>query len=245
MNIKLLLPTGILLTVGSVAAFAALHENTPQGSAQIAALPPQPGPADFAGEGSEPPLPANHPAIGGKRGSAQALPPNHPPVGGAGGPSPHGGAAAAPHAAAAEAASLAWTAPSTWPSMPNPNAMRLETHKVPRAAGDSEDAELSVSRAGGDTDANIKRWVGQFEDAANEQRHERTVHGVKVTIVEVEGTYGGGMGPQADAKKGWALLAAIAEGPGRPYFFKMTGPAATVHGARASFDAMLDAVAPL
>ena len=128
--------------------------------------------------------------------------------------------------------------------MPNPSTMRLATNKLPRAAGDSEDAELSVSRAGGETDANIRRWVGQFEQAKNEQRRTKIVQGFKVSIVEVEGTYSGGMGAAAGAHANWALMGAIVETPSQPYFFKVTGPAATVHAGKKAFDAMIDSLAP-
>ena len=123
--------------------------------------------------------------------------------------------------------------------------MRIATYKIPVAGKDTEEAELSISRAGGSTEANLQRWVGQFEEAGKDTRETRTVRGMKVTTVEVGGTYLGGMMGGAAAKKpGWSLLGAIVETQGSSYFFKMTGPTATVKNARKAFDGMLDSIAP-
>lgn len=51
------------------------------------------------------------------------------------------------------------------------------------------------------------------------------------------------MGAATGAHAGWALLGAIVEAPEQPYFFKLTGPAATVHAARPAFEALLDTIA--
>jgi hypothetical protein len=165
-----------------------------------------------------------------------ALPPNHPPVDlSGGGMSPHGAPPASPN----EAAAITWKAPGEWKAVPNPNAMRIATYSV------GEGTELSVARAGGSTEANIERWLGQFDGAGRDERTEKTVHGLKVTVVQVAGTYlSGGMGGAPTPHPGWALLAAIVEGQGSPYFFKMVGPEAQVRAARKSFDALVDSVAP-
>lgn len=176
---------------------------------------------------------------------AEDLAPKHPPIGQGGS---HAGGVSA-HTPADDFAPadqvpavLTWMAPAGWPSTANPNAMRLASHKVPRVAGDSDDAELSISRAGGDTGANIERWIGQFQGAGKEQRRTKTVQGFSVTLVEVAGTYSGGMGAANASHKNWVLMAAIVETPPQPYFFKVIGPAATVHAARKAFDAMVDGI---
>jgi hypothetical protein len=175
---------------------------------------------------------------------ATALPPNHPPIGD--GVSPHG-AQGGQSGQETDAAAIVWKAPASWKSEPNPNTMRIATYRVPRAAGDSEDGDVSVTRAGGSTNANIDRWVSQFEGAGAPKRVEKTVHGYKVTVVSLAGSFaGGGMmgGAPAEPRPNWALAGAIVETPGTPYFFKMTGPSATVGAARASFDALLDSITP-
>jgi hypothetical protein len=130
--------------------------------------------------------------------------------------------------------------------MPNPSAMRLATYRIPRAGQDPEDAEMSVSRAGGSTEANLDRWVRQFDDAGKDTRTVKAVRGMPVTIVEVSGSYlsGSMMGGATAKKPGWSLLGAIVETGGSSYFFKMVGPTATVRAAREGFSRMIDGLAP-
>ncbi|WP_437312487.1 hypothetical protein [Sorangium sp. So ce385] len=148
----------------------------------------------------------------------------------------------------AAGAELAWDAPASFESAPNPNAMRKATYKIKRAAGDAEDAELSVSQAGGSVDANITRWVGQFSQKSEDspKRADLKVNDIKVAVVEIKGTFAGsgmpGM-PAGEPKPSYAMLGAIAETPsGDLWFFKMTGPEKTVTGARADFDKLLNSL---
>jgi hypothetical protein len=141
-----------------------------------------------------------------------------------------------------EPAVIEWTVPPAWHVLPNSSSMRLATYSVPRAAGDPADADVSVTRAGGDTTSNIARWAGQFEGAPAPSPTTHTVRGREITMVQIEGTYTNAMAPGAKPQPGWALLAAIVKTPGMPYFFKMTGPAPTVRAARAAFTAMIDGI---
>jgi hypothetical protein len=143
-----------------------------------------------------------------------------------------------------EPAAITWTVPAAWHTVPNRSSMRIATYLVPRAPGDSADADVSVTRAGGDTASNVDRWAGQFTGAPEPKQQTRKVGGLAVTVVEIAGTYTNGMDPNAKPLAGWALLAAIVETPGMPYFFKMTGPAATVRAARPAFTAMIDGIQP-
>ena len=144
-----------------------------------------------------------------------------------------------PPAQAGASGDVTWTAPASWKPAPNPSPMRKATYKIPKADADAEDAELSVSQAGGGVDANVKRWSAQFEGSPELKVSHREVGGLKVTVVEGHGTWnGGGMpgGPPAGPKKDWALLGAIVDSVDPPYFFKLTGPEKTVTGARGDFD---------
>ncbi|WP_437283274.1 hypothetical protein WME90_22650 [Sorangium sp. So ce375] len=156
-------------------------------------------------------------------------------------PAPAGGQQAA-------GGDLAWDAPASFESAPNPNSMRKATYKIKRAAGDAEDAELSVSQAGGSVDANITRWAGQFSQKSDDspKRTDLKAGDLKVTVVEVKGTFAGsgmpGM-PASDPKPNYALLGAIAETPsGGLWFFKMTGPEKTVTAARPDFDKLVNSL---
>jgi hypothetical protein len=166
------------------------------------------------------------------------LPPNHPAIGAGG--SPHGMQEGV-SPPSDEAPAISWTAPSGWVAAANPSAMRIATYHP------SADTDVSVARAGGSTDANIQRWVGQFDDAGADKHTERTVHGLAMKMVEVTGTYaGGGMmaTTPAEPHRGWALVGVVVETPGTHYFFKMVGPVDQVRAARPSFDAMIASIAP-
>jgi hypothetical protein len=194
-------------------------------------------------------------------GEAAGEPP--PPVAERPPPDDPGTATAPPHGPMGveneDPATLEWTVPAAWREVPNPNPMRLATFRVggnPGSAGSGagaeETPEVSVARAGGTPEANITRWVGQFEGASTPKRTDKKVHGIDVTIVEVTGTYSAGSGmmmPGAPAapRPDWTLVGAIAQPPkagGSTYFFKLLGPAAKVRAARPSFDAFVASLKP-
>jgi hypothetical protein len=173
----------------------------------------------------------------------QELPPNHPPVGNAQDDNHGLGAGHDDHGALA-ATTITWKVPSRWKEMPNTSSMRMATYRVPRAAGDNADADVSVMQAGGSVDSNVERWVGQFgpEAKAKSKTSKKKIGNFDVTVVEAEGTYGGGMGGKAEENAG--LLGAIVETPDMPHFFKITGPKKTVQSARAELDELLASIKP-
>lgn len=142
---------------------------------------------------------------------------------------------------------ITWDAPASFQKAENPNPMRKATYKITRAAGDPEDAELSVSQAGGSTDMNIKRWQGQFENLAADavKRSERKNGDLKITTVEMSGTFNGsgmpGAAPGAP-KPAFAMLGAIVETAQGSWFFKLTGPEKTVNAAKADFDKLVESI---
>ncbi len=166
--------------------------------------------------------------------SAMAMPAGHPAVMGSGSTAAGSSGVAAP----AGPEDLAYDVPSTWVSAPNPSPMRKATFKIPKAAGDTEDAELAVSAAGGGVEANIKRWEQQFGDA-KAKTEPRNPNGLKVTVVEIKGSVGAGgmMGmPAAAAKEHQMLLGAVVDSGDRQHFFKMVGGEKTVTAAKKDFD---------
>lgn len=178
-------------------------------------------------------------------GPGEALPPGHPPTGeappgmGAMGAMPGTGNDVAP-------AALAWKAPEKWQLVPNPSTMRLATYRIPHAPGDAEDPEATITQAGGTVEANTQRWIGQFgpEGAKTAKRSNRTVHGLEVAIVEVEGKFANGMGKDSREEADWAMLGAIVQTAGMPHFIKLTGPVKSVKAARADFDSLVGSVSP-
>lgn len=226
---------GILLILGGIGAGAGLAllrkpatpAPTPAPEVVQPAPPPRPGGAQMP-PGSA--LPPGHPA----------LPSGHMPIGSASG-MPGNPMLPPPEAAKA---SIEWVVPAKWTKVPNASAFRIATYDIAHQPGDSENPQLTVSRIGGDVEANAQRWIAQFDEAGQKtaKRSERTVAGFKTSIVEVQGTYGGMGGA---AQTGWALLGAIVETPGTAHFFKLTGPQKSVLAARADFDALIASIKPL
>jgi hypothetical protein len=140
--------------------------------------------------------------------------------------------------AAAGPEELTWEAPAAWVSSPNPSPMRKATYKIPKTGGDADDAELAVSAAAGGVEPNIKRWEQQFGDS-KAKTDQRTINGLKVTVVEIKGKVaaGGMMGaPSTAAKDSQMLLGAIVDAGDRQHFFKMVGGEKTVTAAKKDFD---------
>lgn len=146
-------------------------------------------------------------------------------------------ASAAP-AAAKGPSDIAYDVPSAWKTAPNPSPMRKATFKIPKAGGDTDDAELAVSSATGGVDPNIKRWEGQFGNA-KATTEKRKVNGLDVTTVEIKGKFSGGMmpgGAGGGAPKDQMLLGAIVDGGDQQFFFKMIGGEKTVTAAKKDFE---------
>ncbi len=125
--------------------------------------------------------------------------------------------------------------------------MRLAEAEIP---GEGGAALLTVfffgAGAGGGIEANVQRWAGQIEAEAGTEpvRESYEVGGYAVSTIAVEGTLlpsrmGGGPSEPVPGSK---LVGAVVEGPGGPWFFKVTGPADTVTAAEPAFEAMLRSV---
>jgi hypothetical protein len=150
---------------------------------------------------------------------------------------------------AASVAGITWTAPANWKSQ-GERPMRAATYTVPAAAGDKEDGECAVfyfgQGQGGDVNANIQRWLGQFQEkpAQPPKPTKKTLGGVNVTTIEHAGTYmaGAPMSPVKTPKPGYQLIGAIVEAPEGNVFFKLTGPAKTVAAAKPAFEKMLSSM---
>jgi hypothetical protein len=124
--------------------------------------------------------------------------------------------------------------------------MRRAQYRVPGPGGDAELVVFYFGPGqGGDAMSNARRWAGQFrqpdgrDPTAAMKTREADVGGLKVTTVEVRGTYSGGMGGTVEEKAGHQLLGAIAAGPDANWFFKLTGPEKTVTAQKAAFEGLI------
>jgi hypothetical protein len=150
---------------------------------------------------------------------------------------------------------LVWDDPKSWTRVKPSSPMRHASYEIPPAKGDKDKGELKVFILPGDIEPNIERWVNEFKgvDAKDIVRVERKANGLGQTVVEIaSGTFSGGMATLEVGKNFGLLGAIVVTSPDpaavttadRKYFFKMTGPSATLASARDAFYAMLDSVKP-
>ncbi len=145
-------------------------------------------------------------------------------------------------------------APEGWSRRAPASSMRVAEYHL--GAG-GRDGALVVAvfyfgpNQGGSVEANIERWYGQFvqtdgsASSDRARRWERHVGEMKVTLVDISGTFSGGMGPitaSTEAKPGHRMLGAIAESAVGPFFFKLTGPEEVVARWEASFEQFIGSI---
>ena len=169
---------------------------------------------------------------------------------------PHGGGGTGEKALSAEGstittASLRFDLPAAWRREQPSSGMRLAQAVLPGSdPGEAGPGELAVfhfgAGKGGGVESNFERWLGQIELAAGSkpERGDLTVAGFEVSWIDARGTLlpsGMGSGP-ATPQPGFRLLGAVVEGEGGPWFFKVTGPEATLESQRGAFFALLRGV---
>ena len=149
---------------------------------------------------------------------------------------------------ATQQSSLKFTVPAGWVEEERTSSMRIAQYRLPKATGDAEDASLVLyyfgQGQGGSTAANVERWIGQIQQADGSSTKDKSkedsleAHGLKVTAVDVSGTYVGETAPGSGAfhnKPGYRLRAAVVETPKGSYFVKLVGPEKTVAQWNESF----------
>ncbi len=148
----------------------------------------------------------------------------------------------------APGAPLVFEPPQDWIVEQPTSAMRKAQYRLPRAEGDSEDAECVVfffgDIGGGSVAANIERWASQFEQPDGRpskevlEQSERKVAGMPVHEVRLSGTYVAETSPGSGErvnKPGFRMLAAIVQSDHGDYFIKLVGPEKTVEKHAAAF----------
>lgn len=146
---------------------------------------------------------------------------------------------------------FSFTRPEGWTWVTPDSPMRRAELAAPAVEGDPEDAEVTFFHfgpgQGGSVEANIGRWLSQFEEPLDElgaETAETEIHGTRVTFLSAAGTFLSGMpGGPTTPREGFAVRGAILESPQGDVYVKMTGPQATVEAAAAAFDAMVGGAA--
>ena len=178
------------------------------------------------------------------------LPAGHPPV--AQTPPADMGIVQPPAGSGTGDTGLSWQVPASWVAEQPRSAMRKAQYKVPGDAGDAECVVFYFGPGqGGAPMDNALRWADQFAQPDGSSSRDALlteqidVGGVPVLLSEVTGTYSGGMammGGPAESLETYMLLGAVAEGPDANWFFKLTGPAATVEAQREAFRGMVESL---
>jgi hypothetical protein len=155
-------------------------------------------------------------------------PPGHPPVTG----------------------TLKYAVPGGWSQVGGRTDMRVATWEIPAADGAEGKAQVVLywSPGGmGGKDENLQRWAasivgedGKPSAVADAKLEDRVIHGLKVTTLQLDGTYrstmmGGahGTGAIEDAR---LYCAFVAVPGGSPYYLKAYGPIETMKSAHDAFE---------
>jgi hypothetical protein len=138
---------------------------------------------------------------------------------------------------------LTMTPPTEWESVPPKSNMIQSEFKAPREQKE-DTARVTVMSASGGIDANIDRWIGQFDGAKKEEAkiEKMDVAGATVHMVDIAGTFkdsmGGGPFAPGPMKKreNYRMIGAIVETKNDGLIFiKMTGPKTTVESLAEGF----------
>ena len=147
--------------------------------------------------------------------------------------------------------SLKFSAPSGWQPRDPSSTMRVAEFVLPARDGGSANAELVIyyfGGSGGGVDANIQRWLGQMQQPDGRAtadvavRDTRTINGLKLSLLDVTGTYVAEVRPGATEKHnspGYRMRTAIIDTARGPYYLKLVGPKETVGAWNASVDQFL------
>ena len=148
---------------------------------------------------------------------------------------------------------IQFAASGTWKSV-TPKSRMLEFElQIPKVGDDENNGRLTIMGAGGEIDANISRWKGQFtqpdgSDTSDKTKlAEKTIADQTVHLVDISGTYLESVGAPMSGKKierdNYRMLAAIIETDSNgKYFVKFYGPKATVDKNAKAFKKMIESL---
>lgn len=151
-------------------------------------------------------------------------------------PKENAAAPTAPTTQAPAAVDLHWTAPAGWKAQPA-GGMRLASYRVPGPGGAPGDfSVVAIPGDAGGLLANVNRWRGQVGLAPVDEPALADLVGTVRTPA--------GEAKMASLAGDKAMLAAILERGGQTWFFKLSGEAAVVSGAKKDFVAFLGSLRP-
>ena len=149
---------------------------------------------------------------------------------------------------------LKMTLPAGWESVPPSSSMRRAQFSIP-AAEENQSGEVTVFYFGpdaGSVEANITRWMNQFQQADGqpilaEQIHREQLHvkGMPITMVSFKGTQRPSSMPGMPATgemPGYMNISGIVLSPDGPWFFKGTGPEVTMESQLEAFKTLFNGI---
>ncbi len=142
---------------------------------------------------------------------------------------------------------LQLSAPKSWTIKQPRSRIVAYEFGIPASDGDPRDGRLTIMGAGGSIEANIDRWVGQFDQPSESKVSKKKVAGQTVSLVNITGTYnesvGGPFAGKSVKRPDYRMLAAIiqTEGSGN-YFIKLYGPANTIAASETQFQGFVESL---
>ena len=170
------------------------------------------------------------------------LPPGHPQT------TPRQDVPGPPPGTGTGATGLTWTAPSHWVNEKPASSMRRAQYRINGKGGHADCVVFYFGPGqGGDAKANAQRWGNQFTKADGSPAGTLKTREIKVgdmpaLLVEVTGTYVGGMGADTAPRPDAMLLGAIVDGPDARWFFRAVGPRTTLDSERGAFETMIRSI---
>ena len=144
------------------------------------------------------------------------------------------------------AGGIPFEAPKGWQSQKPSSSMRKAQFVIKDKNGTAEVVFFHFGPgAAGGVKANVERWLGQFNEPADQIKakiSDEKINNIKVTYVTAEGTFmkgppfGGNKVPVPNS----GLLAAIIEGKQGAVFIKATGPKAITYGSQKALKLMVE-----
>ncbi len=143
--------------------------------------------------------------------------------------------------------------PAGWRVATPSSSMRVAEYELPASSGSATLAVFHFGPGqGGSVQANIDRWIGQFQQADGGDSRSKArlwneeVAGMKISLVDLSGIYSVGpmAGGSGEPQENYRMLGAIVESAKGPFFFKLTGPEGTVQQWEESFSSFIKGVRP-
>lgn len=154
-----------------------------------------------------------------------------------------------------KAGALTFKAAAPWQAKKEPRRMSAGGFTIPGKDGapgvEADVYHFGGAGGGGDNDANIKRWQGQFvpdEDGnlPEPKKEEKEMGGKKVIFVTLKGTFlsGSVMDKERKPLPGYAMTGVIVPTDDGSVYFKIAGPDAAMTAAAGHIQALVKSAFP-